>query len=201
MKSRVLTILSLAFAFILFSRAYAVSTDISDPATKPTADHTKQKHGMNAEKPGAQMATQIDKAHSTPQQCLTGSMHEAVAADLQRLTTRTLEIEKREAALAALETSLTAQLAGVEAANERLSVKINGLKSVAGEDLKHLVGMYQTMKPKQASEIFDSMDPAFAAGFLREMDSQTAGLIMANMDARKSYAISVIIAGKNAKYR
>jgi flagellar motility protein MotE (MotC chaperone) len=45
------------------------------------------------------------------------------------------------------------------------------------------------------------MDPAFSAGFLREMSSDKAGLIMANMEARKSYAISVIIAGRNAKYR
>jgi len=37
--------------------------------------------------------------------------------------------------------------------------------------------------------------------FLREMSSEKAGFIMANMDARRSYTISVIIAGKNANYR
>ena len=93
------------------------------------------------------------------------------------------------------------QLAEIEAANTALGNKIDVLKSVAGDDLEHLVSMYETMKPKQASEIFNSMDPAFAAGFLREINSNTAGLIMANMDARKSYAISILIAGKNAKYR
>ena len=79
--------------------------------------------------------------------------------------------------------------------------QIDNLKSIANDDLLHLVGMYQTMKPKQAADIFNSMDPAFAAGFLREMNSDKAGLIMANMDPQNSYTISVIIAGRNAKYR
>jgi flagellar motility protein MotE (MotC chaperone) len=75
------------------------------------------------------------------------------------------------------------------------------METTANEDIDHLVKMYQVMKPKQAAEIFDSMDPAFAAGFLREMNSERAGMIMANMDSRKSYSISIIMAAKNAKYR
>jgi len=36
---------------------------------------------------------------------------------------------------------------------------------------------------------------------LREMNGERAGLIMANMDSRKSYSISAIMASKNARYR
>ena len=93
------------------------------------------------------------------------------------------------------------QLATVEKANAELQANLEALKAVANDDLRHLVGMYETMKPKDAADIFDSMDAAFAAGFLREMTSDNAGLIMANMDPKKSYAISVIIAGRNAKFR
>ena len=68
------------------------------------------------------------------------------------------------------------------------------------EDGKHGV-LVKTMKPKQASIIFNQMDPVFAASFLRLMDSNNAGLIMANMESKKAYTISVIMANRNADMR
>lgn len=195
MKSRALTILSLSFAALLFSRAYAVSSEVVNTSAGEPLNLSEE--GPSDHSPGDGTKTN-DPEH---EQCLTGSIHKIVVADMDRLAKRTAKVEDREAALAQLEKSLQGQLAQIEAANDALGKKINSLKSTAGDDLKHLVSMYETMKPKQASEIFNSMDPAFAAGFLREMNSNTAGLIMANMDARKSYTISVLIAGKNANYR
>ena len=45
------------------------------------------------------------------------------------------------------------------------------------------------------------MDPAFAAGFLRLMPSEQAGLILASMDSKKAYVISVKLATMNADVR
>jgi flagellar motility protein MotE (MotC chaperone) len=61
--------------------------------------------------------------------------------------------------------------------------------------------MYSTMKPKNAAAIFDRMDPAFAAGFLREIDSARAGVIMAEMGEEQSYRISLLIANRHAGWR
>ncbi|RZV42883.1 MAG: hypothetical protein EX271_04965 [Acidimicrobiales bacterium] len=133
--------------------------------------------------------------------CVSSDIHDILMADSARLELRTTEMNERQAALQELEKTLKVQLTGIESANAELDKKIATLKAGANEDLAHLVAMYQTMKPKQAATIFDSMDPAFAAGFLREMNSNAAGLIMANMNAKKSYTISVLIAQKNAKYR
>ena len=58
-----------------------------------------------------------------------------------------------------------------------------------------------TMKAKKAAAIFDRMDPAFAAGFLREIDSARAGLIMAEMGEEQSYRVSLLIANRHAEWR
>jgi flagellar motility protein MotE (MotC chaperone) len=58
--------------------------------------------------------------------------------------------------------------------------------------------MYESMKPARAGEIFNAMEPAFAAGFLTQMNRENAALVLANMDTQKAYAASIIIAGRNA---
>jgi flagellar motility protein MotE (MotC chaperone) len=67
----------------------------------------------------------------------------------------------------------------------------------AGKDVRHLVAMYEQMKPKQAGQIFNAMDPTFAAGFLGQMNAPSAALILANMDAEKAYSVSLLLAGRN----
>ena len=182
MKTRILPVMGITFAVLLLTRSIAVSSEISPdvPEVKPH-----------------------DRTISPPpsEQCLTGVVLETITADMNRLEKQKKEMVEREAALVAIEEKLATQMNAIEDASSALQTNIDSLKAIANDDLKHLVGMYQTMKPKQAAEIFNSMDPSFAAGFLREMNSDKAGLIMAGMDARKSYAVSVIIAQQNSKYR
>jgi flagellar motility protein MotE (MotC chaperone) len=180
MKTRILPIIGFTFAVLLISRAAAFTADASEAKIPETPAETPS---------------------SPDEKCLTGIVLETITADLDRLSLRKQEISKREIALTAVETKLATQMTAIEAANSVLETNIKSMTSIANQDIKHLVDMYQTMKPKQAAEIFNSMDPAFAAGFLRQMESGNAGLIMANMDPRKSYAISVIISGRNSKYR
>ncbi|MEP6342114.1 MAG: hypothetical protein ABJ275_02280 [Maricaulaceae bacterium] len=182
MRTRILPIIGISFAVLLLTRSIAVSSEITpnEPAV--------------AEKNNAPISLPTE-------QCLTGLVLETVSADIERLEIQKREMAERETALIAIEEKLATQMSAIEDATSALQTNIDSLKAIANEDIQHLVGMYQTMKPKQAADIFNSMDPSFAAGFLREMSSDKAGLIMANMDAPKSYAISVIIARQNSKYR
>jgi flagellar motility protein MotE (MotC chaperone) len=43
------------------------------------------------------------------------------------------------------------------------------------------------------------MDPGFAAGFLGRMRPDAAAAVLAGMDPAAAYAISAIIAGRNAR--
>jgi flagellar motility protein MotE (MotC chaperone) len=92
-------------------------------------------------------------------------------------------------------------LGDLEKTRDELQAMTVRIDVIAGEDISHLVEMYSTMKPKNAAAIFDRMDPAFAAGFLREIDSARAGVIMAEMGEEQSYRISLLIANRHAEWR
>ena len=126
---------------------------------------------------------------------------EALIAALKKrqdsLETREAEIASRELALRALEQRLTARLDEVETARKRLADTAVVVNEAAGNDVRHLAGMYQQMKPKQAAQIFNLMDPSFAAGFLSEMQNENAAHVLASMDPEKAYAVSVLLATRN----
>ena len=200
MRLPALYVISAVFGGLLIVRAVAVSAEALAPKTDmPAADEASPSAMVNAAETDSNSG--LDDAAGTSSQCLTGDVLDVLQADRAKLSERLTAVTAREKTLATLEVKLKDQMAQIEAANDTLEARIELMETTANEDIDHLVKMYQVMKPKQAAEIFDSMDPAFAAGFLREMNSERAGMIMANMDSRKSYSISIIMAAKNAKYR
>ena len=205
MKTRILPALGLLFAVTLVGRSIALSSEVEAKA-KPS--HVKET--AHVQKPDGKEENHSKKAQSTPvknatntqaQQCITGEVLKSANAKLALLQAREEEIAARESAYNAIEQRLKKQLAVIESARDALTKDVTKRTDIAQRDLIHLTTMYQTMKPKQAAKIFDKMDPKFSAGFLREMKSGTAGLILANMQSAKAYEISLVIATRNAKYR
>jgi len=125
----------------------------------------------------------------------------ALATELHRqradLARREAALQDREQLLAALEERLRGRLAGLAAAREKLARTAALVDDAAGKDVRQLVAMYQQMKPKRAGQIFNAMAPEFAAGFLGQMKAEPGALILANMDADKAYAVSLLLAGRN----
>ncbi len=54
------------------------------------------------------------------------------------------------------------------------------------------------MKPKDAAVLFEAMDAGFAAGFLSRMRAEAASALFSNLSPEKAYALSAIMAGRNA---
>lgn len=121
-------------------------------------------------------------------------------------------LQEREAVLEEREIKLAQRLDALNLAEERVSSKLQELtkaeetlaatmaiaKTAAADDLSRLTTLYENMKPKQAIPLFEAMDPEFAAGFIAQMKPATAAQIMAGLDPQISYAISVVLAGRNA---
>lgn len=103
---------------------------------------------------------------------------------MQALDIANGEIDKRLAELVAAEESLKATLAVAETA---LDTDIAGLTTV-----------YESMKPKDAAAVFAEMAPEFAAGFLAQMRPDAAASILSDLDPQTAYAVSVLIASRNA---
>lgn len=121
-----------------------------------------------------------------------------VTALRDRLAAREAEIDDRERAVEAVQVLIEERLVALEAAEMRLDALIRTSDSAAEADLARLTEVYQTMEPDQTAALFAQMDPNFAAGFLTRMTPAASGAVMAELDPRIAYAISVVIATRNA---
>ena len=89
-------------------------------------------------------------------------------------------------------------MVALEMAEESLVSTMARASTASENDLTRLTAVYENMKPKEASALFEEMDPEFAAGFLGRMRPDAAASIMTGLNSGKAYAISVILAGRNA---
>lgn len=115
-----------------------------------------------------------------------------------RVTAREDVLLDREQALAVAEAQVRKNLDALAAAEADLERMIAVSSAAAEDDLSQLTSVYENMKPKQAALVFSAMDPEFAAGFLSRMRTDAAAQIMAGLDPETAYAISVLLAGRNA---
>jgi len=196
MKTRILPIIAGSFGLICVLQLTNLS--LAQARDKSDVIETKDTAAMAA---GAEAKSGYEDTPLSQDICVTETLAEALLAEQERIELRSVELLKREKALEALESKLDKQLENIETTRNSVQTQLDKIETLATDDLKHLISMYETMKPKNAAEIFDSMAPSFAAGFLRDMNSARAGLIMSEMNAKKSYEISLVIANKNAELR
>jgi flagellar motility protein MotE (MotC chaperone) len=133
--------------------------------------------------------------------CFTDKSAAMVAEDQWLFESQKEELKNEKLALQTWEKDLQAQTAELQQLQATLEARWQEIQGASDEDIKHLAGMYSAMKPDAAASIFNQMDPAFAAGFLRLIPSEQAGLILANMESKKAYVISVKLATMNADVR
>ncbi len=121
-----------------------------------------------------------------------------IATLRDRLAAREAELDDRERAVEVAQVLIEERLAELEAAEQRLSNLIQVSDTAAEGDLTRLTEVYETMGPEQTAALFAQMDPNFAAGFLTRMSPAGSAAIMAELDPAYAYAVSVVIATRNA---
>lgn len=114
------------------------------------------------------------------------------------LATKERAMEDRRAALALADTAITKRLAELEAAEAELKKTLALADGAAENDLLRLTAVYEAMKPADAAKLFQTMAPEFAAGFLGRMRPEAAAAVVSGLPPDTAYAISVLIAGRNA---
>ena len=190
-------LLTLGVLFTLGAATRLVPANVAD-AREADAD---EKVETVSTQPEAVTATKASTLPIEGQICFSEDLSAALASDQLRLETETEKLAARELELQALEAELAETRADLTALQASLETRWNDMQAFAGEDLNHLAQMYGAMKPDQAATIFDQMDPSFAAGFLRLLSSEQAGLIMANMESQQAYIVSVRLASLNEDLR
>ncbi|MDX1292550.1 MAG: hypothetical protein R3265_07055, partial [Hyphomonas sp.] len=121
--------------------------------------------------------------------------------DQMSIEQRIAELREEEISFQTRKLELDQRAEDLKAIQEQLDERWQRMAETANQDIQHLAQMYGAMKPDQAAGIFNQMDAGFAAGFLRLIPSDQAGLIMANMENEKAYVVSVKLASRNSDLR
>lgn len=163
----------------------------TNAAKRPAAEaHVSDTHGADAPSDEPVNASQKAMVNNN----LLGAIREREAA----LDKKAQDVEDRIRVLEVLEGHIDKKLAELKASNDELSKLVSYANEASEKDISMLAKMYEQMKPQKAGEIFDKMNPTFTAGFLTQMNSENAALILANMSTDKAYEASMIIASRNA---
>ena len=190
-------LLTLGILFTLGAATRLVPSNFSE-ATAAEAD------AVADTAPVESIVASLDKpapAQLEGQVCFGEDVSAQLASDQLRLKTESEKLVERELELQAWEAELEQTRADLADLQATLETRWEDMQAFAGEDLNHLAQMYGAMKPDQAATIFDQMNPGFAAGFLRLLSSEQAGLIMANMESQQAYVVSVRLASLNEDLR
>lgn len=154
---------------------------------------------------GAAMANTVEPAPvnpPAPQTCELDGGAMAMLSALQEREARLAEQEKlaadQQASIGLARTEIDKKLTELARAEAKLAATIAQADQAADKDVNALVAMFESMKPKDAANLFAEMDPGFAAGFLARMHPESAAGVLAGLDPPKAYAISVLLAGRNA---
>ena len=159
--------------------------------------------------PGQAIAREIAALTTTPQETaepLECRTDEETSAILLSLLTREATMNERERLLEEkarsivfAEAEIRQNLEILVKAEEELSATMSTASAASEEDLARLTSVYENMKPKDASLLFEEMAVEFAAGFVGRMRPDAAAQIMTGLSPEKAYSISVILAGRNAR--
>ncbi len=115
-----------------------------------------------------------------------------------RLAERSAQIEERLALLTAAEERVSRQVEALRAAEAELDATMALADGLAEADIGRLVAVFEAMRAEQAAQVFAEMDPRFAAGFLGRLRPETAAGILGGLEPAQAYALSTILAGRNA---
>jgi Uncharacterized conserved protein len=126
-----------------------------------------------------------------------GPLLTAIRRQVEALDAREARVAERERLLEATESRVRAEIDRLEAAEAALAQTLALADGASERDVAHLVGVYETMKPKNAAGIFNAMEPQFAAGFLARMREDAAAGILAAMNEAAAYAVTVVMAGRH----
>ncbi|WP_151118894.1 MotE family protein [Hypericibacter adhaerens] len=114
------------------------------------------------------------------------------------LDKRSTALDQREALLAATEQRMDEKLAELKAVQAQIESGLQQQKDAQDAQYKSLVKTYETMKPKDAARIFDSLEMEVLIEVAERMKEAKLAPVLAAMDATKAQAVTVELASRRA---
>ena len=145
-----------------------------------------------------ELATIDDVEHACGPDTELAGLFDIIETRTNQLDEQEALLRKKQSDLQAAEVLIRKNLEQIEAAEKQLAATIEQVDGASEDDIGRLTSVYETMKPQTAADLFSQMTPDFAAGFLGRMAPKAAGEIMSGLTPENAYAISVVLAGRNA---
>jgi flagellar motility protein MotE (MotC chaperone) len=104
------------------------------------------------------------------------------------------ELDMRSALVDAAEKRLEERAAAVSAMEAQIGALVAEKKAMDEEQLKTIISMYETMKPKEAAAVFNTLDIDVLLRVARNMNPRKMAPIMARMDTARADELTVRLA-------
>ncbi len=114
------------------------------------------------------------------------------------LDAREAALDRKQALVDASEKSLTLQIGGLQAVEDRLNALSETHSQAEEARWQALVSTYEVMDPQAAAAIFDVLDPDVLLPVLTRMNSRKSALILAQMSPDKARQATELMAGQSA---
>ncbi len=107
------------------------------------------------------------------------------------LDARAAELDQREALLEAAQQSVSDKVGELQALRTELQELLRTVDTQQNERILSLVKIYETMKPREAAAILETLEIQVALDVLEKMRETKSAPILASMDPQKASAITV----------
>ncbi|HBM90716.1 MAG TPA: hypothetical protein DD400_02400 [Rhodospirillaceae bacterium] len=173
--------------------------EIFSPVQKVQAEE-KAKHEQKPKKeeakaPEAAAATASDAPSAPAQEESTpeNDLYKQLAGRRDQLDSRAKTLDAREAVIKVAETRVDQKLREMETLRAQLQSLLGQASEAQTTQLEKLVKIYETMKPKEASRIFETLDLSVLLNVVQRMKPARTAAIMAQMDPLKAKEITVAL--------
>ncbi|TLP48537.1 MULTISPECIES: MotE family protein [Cohaesibacter] len=165
------------------------------PAETPADAPANTNGAANTEEPTSLIeGMKVDPSESSRSEL---AILERLSERREELDERAKSIEMREALLNAAEKRLEKRVDELKALEASIKQATSKRNQEQEEDLGKLVAMYQSMKPKQAAQIFEVLEPGVLLEIVKMMNPRKVAAIMGQMRADAAGALSLAIAKGN----
>lgn len=171
------------------------------PATATKTDGAPQNTGATADKPASDEGTMSMDGLPPPEDDMIGGdksgtevalMHELTKRRTE-LAARSKALDAREALVAVAEKRVEDKIKEMETLRTQVQTLLGQANAAQQAQLDNLVKIYETMKPKEAARIFETMDLPILLGVVQKMKPARTAAVLAEMNPQKAKDITVAL--------
>lgn len=110
-----------------------------------------------------------------------------------QLDKRAKSLDTREALIRVAEQRVDQKIREMETLRTQLQAMVSQASAAQQAQLDNLVKIYETMKPKEAAKIFETLEMPVLLGVVQKMKPQRTAAVMAEMNPEKAKEITVAL--------